>query len=168
MPSFDYAYKLVRQLEGGFVNNPQDPGGRTNAGITQKTYDLFIEKHELPEKAVIDLTEDEIRSFYFDYWHQFRCDMINDTSEATVFFQFVVNAGNNAIRAIQEHCAITVDGIVGQQTLSPINNKIIDYNEILFIQLRYYRKLPSFVTFCRTWTERVIDTHNYIIGIQGK
>lgn len=38
---FEPALAFVLRWEGGFVDNPADPGGRTNKGITQKVYDAW-------------------------------------------------------------------------------------------------------------------------------
>jgi lysozyme family protein len=40
--NFDKCFKFILQFEGGFTNDPKDPGGPTNLGITQATLSAFI------------------------------------------------------------------------------------------------------------------------------
>jgi len=40
--NFDNVLKLVLQSEGGFVNDPRDPGGMTNLGVTQRVWEAFV------------------------------------------------------------------------------------------------------------------------------
>lgn len=57
------------EFEGipGKVDDPDDPGGRTAYGITQKTYDRYLKPQ--PSKDVWDITIEEVRSIYYrDYW----------------------------------------------------------------------------------------------------
>lgn len=50
----------VLKREGGEVNDPDDPGGHTKYGISQKAY---------PKLKIADLTEDDAKEIYFkDYW----------------------------------------------------------------------------------------------------
>ena len=38
-PAFESSLPFILRWEGGFVDHPADPGGRTNKGVTQKVYD---------------------------------------------------------------------------------------------------------------------------------
>ena len=38
---FEYCMRSVLAFEGGKVDNPNDPGGRTNQGVIQRVYDAF-------------------------------------------------------------------------------------------------------------------------------
>lgn len=38
MNNFDKAFELVVGVEGGYVNDPRDPGGRTIYGITERDH----------------------------------------------------------------------------------------------------------------------------------
>jgi len=66
---FDQALQFVLQWEGGYVNHPSDPGGATNRGITQRTYDAYRARQGLPSQDVRYITDEEVRDIYYnDYW----------------------------------------------------------------------------------------------------
>ena len=46
-PEYLLAKKFTAQWEGGKVDDPDDPGKRTNAGVTQKTYDEYRKSKKL-------------------------------------------------------------------------------------------------------------------------
>lgn len=60
MSDFDKAFEIVIGHEGGYVDNPRDPGGRTKYGISQRSY---------PKLDIKNLTLDQAKQIYFDnYW----------------------------------------------------------------------------------------------------
>jgi hypothetical protein len=74
---FDRALALVLTYEGGYVNNPADPGGATNFGITQWTYDSYRTSQSLPRQSVKLITPDEVSAIYKQrYWNALDCDHI--------------------------------------------------------------------------------------------
>lgn len=61
--------KWIKEREGGYVNDPDDPGGATNMGITQVTYDLYRKgknKTPLPVKGISD--EEVLEIYDVRYW----------------------------------------------------------------------------------------------------
>ena len=54
MEVFEEAVKQVLKHEGGYVNDPVDPGGETNMGISKKAYP-YLNIKELTEKDAIDI-----------------------------------------------------------------------------------------------------------------
>ena len=67
--SFPEALTLVLRHEGGYVNHPDDPGGATNKGVTQGTYNAFRRSRGLPTRSVRELTGDELKTVYRqNYW----------------------------------------------------------------------------------------------------
>ncbi len=82
--------KVVR-IEGGYSNDPDDPGGETNWGITKKTalragYD----------KPMVDMTkEDAINIYRINYWNVMSLDKIRDKDIALELFDSGVNMGNH-------------------------------------------------------------------------
>ena len=65
--SFDEIIEVVLHHEGGYVNDPKDPGGETNYGISKRAY---------PDVDIKNLTEDGAKDIYRrDYWEKYRCVM---------------------------------------------------------------------------------------------
>ena len=60
---------VILRAEGGFVDDPDDPGGRTNKGITQKTYTAWLTRHGEPSHDVKDIPDADVAAIYeADYW----------------------------------------------------------------------------------------------------
>ena len=158
--NFDKCFQHTLKEEGGYVNHPSDPGGRTNLGVTQRAWEAYV-GHPVTEQDMRDLTPDVVRSFYKKrYWDVCRCDDL-DSGVDLVVFDIAVNAGpGRASRFLQEAVGAVVDGSIGDRTVAAAKNfgantlinKISDRRE------SYYRSLSTFPTFGRGWlarTERV-------------
>ena len=69
MSDFARALAFVLEREGGYVNHPADPGGATNQGITQSTYDRHRRSRGLGLASVAEIAPDEVERIYRDgYW----------------------------------------------------------------------------------------------------
>lgn len=116
-----YAPKLL-QLEGGFVNHPEDKGGITNCGITLETFRLFFGQ----DKTVKDLQSMNYGMWKeiikVGYWDKVKGDEIENQSLAELIADWCVNSGLSAIRKVQDVLGCKPDGIVGPITLSLINS----------------------------------------------
>lgn len=86
MSDFERALAFVLRWEGGYVNDPADPGGETNRGVTKNTYDYwrlnrrteppFIGR-DGPGRSVRDITDAEVAAIYeLGYWRPARCDTL--------------------------------------------------------------------------------------------
>ena len=108
---------FVLRWEGGFVDHPQDPGGRTNKGITQKVYDQFRLRSGQPAQDVKDISDDEVQSIYeAGYWMAAQCESL-DSPLHLVHFDTSVNMGvNRAIKFLQGAVGCGVDGDFGPGT----------------------------------------------------
>ncbi len=112
--------------EGGYVNDPDDPGGATNFGVTIHTM----------RRLGLDLTGDgqvdgtDVRAltreravdiFVTHYFHRPRIDLLPAPLQPSVFDMYV-NAGANAVRILQRLMVemgydVAVDGVIGPQTI---------------------------------------------------
>ena len=70
----DFEAWLAQTLEheGGFVNDPDDKGGATNFGITQKSYSEF-KKRSVTIDEVETMSEEDAGEFYLDFWNNLGC-----------------------------------------------------------------------------------------------
>lgn len=62
--------QFVHKWEGGYVNHPNDPGGATNRGITQRTYDAWRKKKGLSLRSVKDMPpQEDVEIYREEYWN---------------------------------------------------------------------------------------------------
>lgn len=142
--------------EGGFVNDPQDPGGATKMGITRAT---LAEWRGAPvtEEEVRALTEEEAREIYrARYWNPLRCDDLPPGFELMVF-DFGVNAGPGAAaRMLQRAVGVRADGAIGPVTLAAARaaDPRAAIDAMARLREEHYRALPTFPRFGRGWLRR--------------
>ncbi|HEX6053459.1 MAG TPA: glycosyl hydrolase 108 family protein, partial [Gemmatimonadaceae bacterium] len=80
MPLPNYVLAFILDREGGYVNDPADPGGATNFGVTQAVFSAWLAKAGLPPRPVRDITRDEVRAIYErNYWRDGKCEEIHET-----------------------------------------------------------------------------------------
>lgn len=163
---YDFFPTLLKE-EGGFTNNPDDKGGATNLGITLYTW----EKSGWDKDGDHDIDVDDLKSITSQdaaiiykrlYWDRIQGDNINSQSVATLLFDFAVNSGiSKAVKVIQSILSLTPDGILGQKTISLINqSNAKNLFDILKIKReQYYRSIvqnnPSQSVFLNGWLNRL-------------
>jgi len=82
--NFDRAFNILMQFEGGYVNDPSDPGGETKYGISKKAY---------PDEDIKNLTMDRAKELYKrDYWDAAGCDSLPEGIDICTF-DTAVNCG---------------------------------------------------------------------------
>lgn len=101
---FKKALLFVLCREGGYVNNPKDPGGATNKGITQGTYNGWRKSKGLPAKDVRNITDTEVKEIYYkNYWLKAGCDKMS-LKFAVVCFDTAVNMGISRVQEFLKAC----------------------------------------------------------------
>ena len=113
--------------EGGYVNDPDDPGGATNHGVTIHTMrrlglDLdrdgdvdAADVRALPRSRAVDI-------FIAEYFERTRIGLLPEILQASVF-DMNVNAGSNAVKILQRLLRqmgqrVDVDGVIGPKTVA--------------------------------------------------
>jgi len=119
MQTVDQIARGIVAREGGYVNDPDDPGGATNRGVT------IGKLREIKPGATIEdlkaLTEDEaVDIFVREYFHKPGIDKLPKALHPSVF-DMQVNAGSNAVKILQRLLVAMgydcgVDGQIGPQT----------------------------------------------------
>ena len=139
--------------EGGWVDDPNDPGGKTKYGISKGTY---------PNVDIKNLTEEDAKSIYRRDYTKKGEDLFGRTNEAIKFMDMEVNMGykSDTKKVLQKalnsllpkNKQIPVDGKIGDITKNAIktvqlftsSQKIID--TLSKYQLEYYASLPDYKT----------------------
>lgn len=157
---FDQCIPLVLKHEGGWVNDPRDPGGATNRGVIQATYDWWRDKQGKPRQSVRNITDDEVHAIYRrDYWDEIRGDNLPAGVDYAVF-DFAVNSGiNRASRYLQEVARVAADGKIGPATIAAVKAlpAATIINGLCDARMAFLRRLDTFPTFGKGWTARVSD-----------
>lgn len=136
---------FILQWEGGWVNNPRDPGGETNKGITYKTWKHYYGANAHDE--FMKMPADKWEHIYKDgYWDHVHGDQIRSQRIAEVLAEWCWGSGADApIRAVQRLLRIQVDGSFGVGTLRAINNadeKVL-YQALIGERFKYLSHLPQ-------------------------
>jgi lysozyme family protein len=161
--NFDACLEIILHHEGGYVNHPRDPGGRTNLGVTQRVYEEWV-GHPVSEAIMRGLTVSHVKALYkARYWAVVKADEIPAGLDLCVF-DFAVNAGpGRAARYLQRLVGATEDGQIGPRTLSAVTQFVRDVGAEEAVKRyqdsrrTYYKKLATFPTFGRGWMRRVME-----------
>ena len=146
------ALKILAKHEGGYVNDPEDPGGETNWGVT-----VAVARANGYHGPMIDMPVEFAAKIYAkDYWD----DRLNSLPFPVVFniFDAAVNHGKRqAVKFAQRAAGCSDDGYVGPNTLSAITG--MDSSEFCLKfnaeRLEFYCNLRTFRRFGKGWTRRV-------------
>ena len=151
------AFEQMLASEGGYVNHPADPGGRTNLGVTQRGWEEWVGR-ESNEKEMRALTPEMVEPLYKrKFWDACKCDEL-PTGVDDLVFDFAVNAGpGRSAKILQTAVGVPADGGIGPITLAAVKaqdptaliQKFSDAKE------DFYRSLNTFETFGKGWLNRV-------------
>lgn len=152
MTHFDKALKYVLEIEGEFVDHPSDPGGKTRWGITEVV--ARNNGYTGPmEKLPVELAKQIYKE---SYWDAVRADELPWPMNYFLF-DFSVNSGPvQAIQTLQKTLRVSVDGILGPQTLASAQAMGVE-KQALFLAERavFYFGLATFAQFGRGWLKRL-------------
>ena len=121
----EIAIEIVAR-EGGFVNDPDDPGGATNHGVTVQTMRRLGLDLTGDNRVTVDdvkrLTAEKATQIFIEYYYQ-RPSLggLPESLQPSVFDMYV-NAGANAVKILQRLCsqmgfACVDDGVIGPQII---------------------------------------------------
>lgn len=153
--TFDQVFDRLIDHEGGYVNDPQDPGGETNWGISKRSY---------PNLDIKNITRDEAKAIYFvDYWKRSGADKY-DAAIGYQVFDAAVNSGiENSVRFLQRAVDVADDGHVGPITLSAINKMSVTdvISRFNAERLEFMTKLSNWEHNSRGWARRIATNLRY-------
>lgn len=154
--NFHNSLNAVLKDEGGFVNNPKDPGGMTNLGVTKKAWEEWV-GHPVTEADMRSLVPAQVLPFYQEkYWNACRCNDLHLGLDYLIF-DIAVNSGTRrATKFLQSAIGVEVDGSIGPRTIAVVRkrNPIELINTICDQREAFWKSLPTFPTFGRGWLAR--------------
>jgi hypothetical protein len=121
---FDACMSFIYKAHGGYSDNPADPGGPTNYGITLATLRTFEGNPNLTAEDVKELTPAVAKEIYRTaYWNRMQCGSLPDGLDLQVF-DFGVNVGpGHAVKSLQRIVGVTPDGSIGPVTLAALGQR---------------------------------------------
>jgi lysozyme family protein len=157
--NFDDCFKMVLAHEGGYTNDPRDPGGRTNLGVTQRAWEAYV-GGSVTEDFMRKLTPDQVKPFYKAmYWDKIKGDQLPSGVDYAAY-DLAVNSGvGRAAKYLQQIAGVTADGVIGPKSLEAIlacdPDQVAD--AICDMRLDFLKRLPTFETFGKGWSRRVAE-----------
>ena len=153
MITFDYSFARLINSEGGYVNDPADPGGETKFGISKRSY---------PNVDIATLTLEQAKAIYMrDFWAP-----LGDADGAVKFqvFDFAVNSGiQTAIRKLQSAIGVADDGHWGAVSAAKLATMNRPSVLMLFAaeRLDFMRRLSTWPQFGNGWAGRIANDLRY-------
>ena len=167
MADFDVFLPIVLRFEGGYVDDPTDPGGETNKGITMATFQQC--SHDL---LGLDPTSDQLKAltdaqagliYKALYWNKVQGDALVSQDLANIVCDFFVNSGTHATKLLQHvlnnmGANLVEDGALGAASLQALAglDQVQVYRQYKAGRIAYYQGLGQrFPQFLKGWLNRV-------------
>ncbi|PYE87868.1 glycoside hydrolase family 108 protein [Phyllobacterium leguminum] len=167
--TFPKCIQYIFAEEGGFSDNPADPGGATNMGITQATLAAW-QGQAVTLEDVEDLSRQTATAIYQEeYWDKIDGDNLPAGLDYAVF-DFAVNSGPpRAAMTLQEIVGVAADGLIGIQTIQAVDSQSTEYliNTLCDRRLAWLQTLSTFNTFGNGWTGRVERVRTRALALAG-
>ena len=156
LSEFEEIIERVLEHEGGYVNDPKDPGGETNFGIAKRSH---------PDVDIKNLTKEQATEIYKKvYWDKNRVGEL-PIHLKYIYFDMCVNMGRKRAGRIVQRAAnnkghnLVVDGVLGPVTLGKISN--VELERVRAFRVKYYADLvtkkPDLEKFYFGWFRRSIE-----------
>ena len=156
LTSFDDIIEVVLEHEGGYVDDPKDPGGETNFGIAKRSH---------PDVDIKNLTKEGAKEIYYeDYWCGNKVPNMPDDLKH-IYFDMCVNQGRGrAVKILQraanaKGAGLKVDGGMGPKTLAAMEN--VELDRVRAYRVKYYADLvtrkPDLEKFYFGWFRRALE-----------
>ncbi len=171
---FETALAHVLLQEGGWSNDPRDPGGPTQRGITLATYAahtgetitaanrdrLIATLAAIPDAVLHDIYRQR-------YWQRAACDQLPAAIAAWQFDTAVNQGPVTAIRLLQEAAGTSIDGEFGPLTAMAIASSDLAQLITRAADLRRarYRRTRNFAVFGKGWLARVAATERLALSL---
>jgi len=156
--NFDVAFDRLMGAEGGYVDDPNDPGGETNWGISKRAY---------PNVDIKNLTRDGAKVIYLhDVWQRLHLDAYTETENGIAFqvFDFAVNSGiETAVRYLQRAIGVADDGWWGPVSQATMESTSESDVIMLFNaeRLDFMTRLKNWPNAGRGWARRIAQNLRY-------
>ncbi|WP_097302041.1 glycoside hydrolase family 108 protein [Pseudomonas chlororaphis] len=158
---FTLCFKRTVGLEGGYVNDPNDPGGATRYGVTES-----VARANGYQGAMQDFPLSMAFAIYWqDYWQPTGCPSFPLVIAYQLFDAAVNHGPTMAIKLLQQAVGVNSDGVMGPQTQSAVQALPSLSVAVLFLAQReqYYTTLSTWSDYGKGWSLRVVTNLQYAV-----
>lgn len=175
MAKFLPALQKVLSHEGGYVKDPNDPGGETYKGIARNKHEDWsgwplIDQHKLQHGFPANLETDDglqllASKFYqLGFWDTINAYQITNQAIAESIFDFGVNTGvKRSAMLAQKVVGASVDGVIGIHSIEKINN----FNPDHFLAAFALEKIAFYVAIIKTRPASKVYFYGWICRVLG-
>ena len=153
---FNDIIEVVLHHEGGYVNDPDDPGGETNFGVAKRSH---------PDVDIANLTKDGAKEIYKEhYWDKNKVESLSEELRH-IYFDMCVNQGRGrAVKILQKAANakganLKVDGGMGPMTIAAMDG--VELQRVRAYRVKYYADLvtrkPDLEKFYFGWFRRALE-----------
>jgi lysozyme family protein len=161
--NFLACFNETESFEGGYVNDPHDPGGATLKGVTQAVYTAWLVHHGRPNAAVRGASDGDIQAIYrAEYWDAVRGDDLYDGLDLVMVDTGWGSGPITAIHFLQRQLGVAVDGQFGLITLAALKprwNSLDLINVLCATRMAFFESLTTWKYFGVGWTRRLNGIH---------
>jgi lysozyme family protein len=152
MGDFASCIDHILKEEGGYVHNPEDPGGETKYGISKRAY---------PHKDIAALTVEDAKDLYYrDYWSPVKGDDLPIGLDLLVFDGAVNQGVTTSVRLLQKALKLNADGVIGIVTLTAARKEMPRIiNHFAAERALRYEFTRNEEIFGRGWYRRLFRTY---------
>lgn len=165
--NFERIMPRILEHEGGYVNHPKDPGGATNKGVTQATYDAYRSGKGLDRRSVKLIASGEVMAIYAErYWAKVRGDDLPSGLDYATMDAAVNSGPARGAKWLQQAVGAAVDGRVGDATVmaaNSVSSKVAAIKAMCGYRLSFVRRLRTWKTFGRGWMRRIAGVEAYAV-----
>lgn len=157
--NFQPALSKTLAHEGGYVNDPHDPGGETNMGISKRSY---------PNENIRGMTRARAAQIYKrDYWDAVRGDDLPAGLDVMAFDGAVNSGVSRGAKWVQSAVGAQADGKIGPATL--LRASKVDTRQAIKAaannRMQFLRGLNTWSRYKNGWTTRVEDMRNMALSM---
>lgn len=171
--NFEKSIEFSLQYEGGYVDDPDDPGGATKFGWTLTTaqgthdFDIFDIDHDgdIDINDIKNMTEDEAKNAYYKYfWLKNSCDKLPGKIGFLLMDMCINHGSKRGIILLERGLGLNEDGHMSDEIIEECNNSDLDslVQKLVNIRIQFYNaivaKRPASRKFLKGWIRRANST----------
>jgi lysozyme family protein len=137
---------IINRIEGGYVNDPQDPGGETKYGISKAAY---------PNLDIAGLTIEQAQAIYYsDYWAPCGASALPSQLDLWLLDGAINHGVDEAVKLLQGVCGVEQDGALGPDTAFAAA-ALEEPEMYLVARANHYQTLPGWEHDKNGWQKRL-------------